>query len=189
MRYYLVCYCLWGGRRDEKFHHIIEPLKHQTTSNEIPFHILQNEAQSSDDSLSSLSETSFNYINSIVGSGVIGIPYALARAGYGVGLLLLVFVAIITDYSLRLMVNKSTLIKSLIVICNQIFQNFCLESRRLITFPPSSFPFSLKIFMQIKTAHLSGSHSYPSVMESAFGSGGYYLLSFLQFLYPFLGKN
>lgn len=25
-------------------------------------------------------------------------------------------------------------------------------------------------------------------MESAFGSGGYYLLSFLQFLYPFLGK-
>lgn len=26
-------------------------------------------------------------------------------------------------------------------------------------------------------------------MESAFGSGGYYLLSFLQFLYPFLGEN
>lgn len=26
-------------------------------------------------------------------------------------------------------------------------------------------------------------------MESAFGSGGYYLLSFLQFLYPFLGKT
>lgn len=58
-----------------------------------------------DDSLSSLSETPFNYINSIVGSGVIGIPYALARAGYGVGLILLIFVAIITDYSLRLMVS------------------------------------------------------------------------------------
>lgn len=43
--------------------------------------------------------------------------------------------------------------------------------------------------MQIKTAHLSGRLSYPSVMESAFGSGGYYLLSFLQFLYPFLGET
>lgn len=64
-----------------------------------------------DDSLSSLSETSFNYINSIVGSGVIGIPYALVRAGFGVGLILLVFVAVITDYSLRLMVNKLIAIK------------------------------------------------------------------------------
>lgn len=72
----------------------------------------QNEAQNLDDSLSSLSQTSFNYINSIVGSGVIGIPYALVRAGYGVGLILLIFVAIITDYSLRLMVNKSSLIKT-----------------------------------------------------------------------------
>ncbi|CRL06852.1 CLUMA_CG019497, isoform A [Clunio marinus] len=103
--------------------------------------LVKNKEISSDDSLSSLSHTSFNYINSIVGSGVIGIPYALVRAGYGVGLLLLIFVAIITDYSLRLM---------------------------------------------IKTAHLSGRLSYASVMESAFGSGGYYLLSFLQFLYPFL---
>lgn len=67
--------------------------------------LFQNESINVDDPLSSLSETSFNYINSIVGSGVIGIPYALVRAGYGVGLLLLVFVAVITDYSLRLMVN------------------------------------------------------------------------------------
>lgn len=64
-----------------------------------------------DDSLSSLSQTSFNYINSIVGSGVIGIPYALVRAGFGVGLILLLFVAVITDYSLRLMVSKSPVIK------------------------------------------------------------------------------
>lgn len=57
------------------------------------------------DSLSSLPQASFNYINSIVGSGVIGIPYALHRAGFGLGLLLLVLVAIITDYSLILMVS------------------------------------------------------------------------------------
>lgn len=79
----------------------------------ISVHFQQNEelGGGTDDSLSSLSETSFNYINSIVGSGVIGIPYALVRAGFGVGLILLVFVAVITDYSLRLMVNKLIAIK------------------------------------------------------------------------------
>lgn len=57
------------------------------------------------DSLSSLPQAAFNYINSIVGSGVIGIPYAFHKAGFGVGLLLLAFVAVITDYSLILMVR------------------------------------------------------------------------------------
>lgn len=70
--------------------------------------LLQNEALSLEDDLSSLWQTSFNYINSIVGSGVIGIPYALVRAGFGVGLILLIFVAIITDYSLRLMVIQKS---------------------------------------------------------------------------------
>lgn len=56
------------------------------------------------DSLSTLPQALFNYINSIVGSGIIGIPYALHRAGFGLGLLLLIVVAVITDYSLILMV-------------------------------------------------------------------------------------
>lgn len=50
-------------------------------------------------------QASFNYINSIVGSGVIGISYALEKAGFGLGLILLVLVAYITDYSLILMVQ------------------------------------------------------------------------------------
>lgn len=58
------------------------------------------------DSLSSLPQAAFNYINSIVGSGVIGIPYAFHKAGFGFGLLLLAFVAVITDYSLILMVSR-----------------------------------------------------------------------------------
>lgn len=57
------------------------------------------------DTLSSLPQAAFNYINSIVGSGVIGIPYAFHKAGFGLGLLLLAFVAVITDYSLILMVS------------------------------------------------------------------------------------
>ncbi|KAL7046932.1 hypothetical protein ACKWTF_002749 [Chironomus riparius] len=100
----------------------------------------ENEYEESE-SLSSLSATSFNYINSIVGSGVIGIPYALVRAGFGLGLIILAVVALVTDYSLTLM---------------------------------------------IKTAHLSGRFTYPGVTESAFGKVGYYLLSLLQFMYPFL---
>ncbi|CAG9769925.1 unnamed protein product [Ceutorhynchus assimilis] len=54
---------------------------------------------------SSLHFASFNFINSIIGSGVIGIPYALHEAGFGFGLLLLVFVAYVTDYSLILMIK------------------------------------------------------------------------------------
>jgi amino acid permease len=43
------------------------------------------------------------------GSGMIGIPYALAEAGFGLGLLLLLLVAGLTDYSLRLMVRAAQL--------------------------------------------------------------------------------
>ncbi|EFA05275.1 Putative sodium-coupled neutral amino acid transporter 11-like Protein [Tribolium castaneum] len=55
---------------------------------------------------SSLPWASFNFINSIIGSGVIGIPYALHEAGFFFGLVLLVLVAYITDYSLILMVRS-----------------------------------------------------------------------------------
>ncbi|XP_063698102.1 putative sodium-coupled neutral amino acid transporter 11 [Culicoides brevitarsis] len=66
---------------------------------------LMKDDNNSSTQLSSLRQASFNYINSIVGSGVIGIPYALHRAGFGLGLLLLILVAVITDYSLVLMIQ------------------------------------------------------------------------------------
>jgi hypothetical protein len=34
-----------------------------------------------------------------------GIPYALVKAGFGLGLILLLLVAVVSDYSLRLMVH------------------------------------------------------------------------------------
>ncbi|XP_046660531.1 putative sodium-coupled neutral amino acid transporter 11 [Homalodisca vitripennis] len=88
-----------------------------------------------------LKQASFNYINSIVGSGIIGIPYAFQQAGFGLGILLLALVAWVTDYSLRLMVQS---------------------------------------------AHVSGTFSYSGIMAAAFGSTGFYLLSTLQFMYPFI---
>lgn len=39
-------------------------------------------------------------------------PYALQQAGFGLGLFLLVFVAIVTDYSLGLMIRNGHLSKS-----------------------------------------------------------------------------
>lgn len=57
----------------------------------------------------SLPLASFNYINSIIGSGVIGIPYAFQQAGFGLGVILLLGMALITDYSLILMVRSGHL--------------------------------------------------------------------------------
>jgi amino acid permease len=44
-----------------------------------------------------------NLINAIVGSGIVGIPYALQQAGFMAGIALIVLCAILTDKSLRLL--------------------------------------------------------------------------------------
>lgn len=79
-------------------------MEHSIYCDEMVYGADEKGEKSNVDSLSSLPQASFNYINSIVGSGVIGIPYALHRAGFALGLLLLFIVAVITDYSLILMV-------------------------------------------------------------------------------------
>ncbi|XP_035207773.1 putative sodium-coupled neutral amino acid transporter 11, partial [Stegodyphus dumicola] len=57
---------------------------------------------------SNLAETSFNYINSVIGSGIVGIPYALQQAGIGLGIILLLLIAVATDYSLCIMIKAGT---------------------------------------------------------------------------------
>ncbi|XP_061698601.1 putative sodium-coupled neutral amino acid transporter 11 [Syngnathoides biaculeatus] len=47
----------------------------------------------------------FNFVNSIIGSGVIGLPYALTQAGLPFGCLLLIVVAFITDYTIILLIK------------------------------------------------------------------------------------
>lgn len=89
----------------------------------------------------SIPMTSFNFINSIIGSGIIGIPYALREAGFGLGILMIVCVALITDYS---------------------------------------------ILILIEGGHLSNTDSYQDLVLVAFGRPGFYMLTFLQFLYPFI---
>ncbi|XP_072435590.1 putative sodium-coupled neutral amino acid transporter 11 isoform X2 [Chiloscyllium punctatum] len=90
---------------------------------------------------SNLSSASFNVINSIIGSGIIGLPYSMKQAGFPLGILLLFLVAYVTDYS---------------------------------------------IILLIKGGNLSGTTTYQSLVNKAFGITGYLILSFLQFVYPFI---
>jgi sodium-coupled neutral amino acid transporter 11 len=53
--------------------------------------------------------TSFNYINSILGSGIIGMPYALRNAGIGLGMILFIIVSLLSNYTLRLMIRNGEL--------------------------------------------------------------------------------
>lgn len=90
---------------------------------------------------SSIPMTSFNFINSIIGSGIIGTPYALRQAGFGLGILMIILVAFVTDYS---------------------------------------------ILMLVKGGQLSNTDTYQDLVLVAFGRPGFYVLTVLQFLYPFI---
>ena len=52
--------------------------------------------------------TSSNLVNSIVGAGIIGIPFAINEAGLVVGVLLLILVAMATDKTLRMIVELAS---------------------------------------------------------------------------------
>ena len=57
---------------------------------------------------SSILGASSNLVNSIVGAGIIGMPYALRMSGLWAGMLLLVLVAMLTDKSLRLLIEQAS---------------------------------------------------------------------------------
>ncbi|XP_054978300.1 putative sodium-coupled neutral amino acid transporter 11 isoform X1 [Sorex araneus] len=51
----------------------------------------------------------FNVVNSIIGSGIIGLPYSVKQAGFPLGILLLFWVSYVTDFSLVLLIKGGTL--------------------------------------------------------------------------------
>ncbi|KAL7533600.1 hypothetical protein ACHAXR_008576 [Thalassiosira sp. AJA248-18] len=57
---------------------------------------------------SSILGASSNLVNSIVGAGIIGIPYALRMSGLWAGVLLLILVAVLTDKSLRMLIEQAS---------------------------------------------------------------------------------
>lgn len=56
---------------------------------------------------SSIAGACSNLVNSIVGAGIIGIPYAIREAGLVVGLFLLILVSWLTDKSLRMIIEMA----------------------------------------------------------------------------------
>ncbi|XP_074653106.1 putative sodium-coupled neutral amino acid transporter 11 [Tubulanus polymorphus] len=83
----------------------------------------------------------FNTSNSIIGAGIIGIPYAIGTSGIGLGSILLILTGLINDYSLIILIKAGTL-------CNK--------------------------------------STYQEVVQAAFGKPGYVVITFVQFLYPYL---
>lgn len=57
---------------------------------------------------SSIFGASSNLVNSIVGAGIIGIPYALRMSGLWAGLFLLLLVGLFTDKSLRILIEQAS---------------------------------------------------------------------------------
>ena len=55
--------------------------------------------------VSSLYGASYNFINSIIGAGLIGIPYALKQCGFFTGILMLLTVAILVDRSVIMLIE------------------------------------------------------------------------------------
>ncbi|KAL1786432.1 sodium-coupled neutral amino acid transporter 11 isoform X1 [Sigmodon hispidus] len=51
----------------------------------------------------------FNVVNSVIGSGIIGLPYSMKQAGFPLGILLLLWVSYITDFSLVLLIKGGSL--------------------------------------------------------------------------------
>jgi hypothetical protein len=49
--------------------------------------------------------TSFNFTNTIIGSGLIGLPFAMQEAGLPLGILELLLFAVMTDYSVHLLIQ------------------------------------------------------------------------------------
>lgn len=71
---------------------------------------LVNEPAKDDGKLrSNIPMTSFNMINSIIGSGVIGVPYALKRAGIGLGIVIILVAALASDYAILLLIDGGKL--------------------------------------------------------------------------------
>ncbi|OCF33462.1 solute carrier family 38 (sodium-coupled neutral amino acid transporter), member 11 [Kwoniella heveanensis CBS 569] len=50
-----------------------------------------------------------NMANSIIGAGIIGLPYAVAQAGFVTGIFLLIAIAIMSDWTIRLVILTSKL--------------------------------------------------------------------------------
>jgi solute carrier family 38 (sodium-coupled neutral amino acid transporter), member 11 len=75
---------------------------------------IEDESASSDiPGNSSVLTASFNFINSIVGAGIIGIPYAIQRCGFVSGVIMLAYVAYLVYQSVTMLIDCGVKAKKL----------------------------------------------------------------------------
>ena len=74
--------------------------------------LIEHEGGSGGTGTGSIGRTCFNFINTIIGSGVIGLPFALNEAGMFLGLIELVLFAIMTDYSVNILIRTGNFVGS-----------------------------------------------------------------------------
>jgi len=65
----------------------------------------EGQAQELGTGTGSIASTAFNFVNTIVGSGIIGLPFAIQEAGLFLGLIELVLFAVMTHYSVHILVK------------------------------------------------------------------------------------
>ncbi|KAI3660257.1 hypothetical protein MP638_005120 [Amoeboaphelidium occidentale] len=88
---------------------------------------------------SSISGAVLNFTNSIVGAGIIGLPYALNQAGLGFGILIMTSLAFLVDWTVRLLVRTSKLAG---VSTYQDLVEFCFGRKGLIAISVFQFLFA-----------------------------------------------
>ncbi|CAI8049372.1 Putative sodium-coupled neutral amino acid transporter 11, partial [Geodia barretti] len=89
---------------------------------------------------SSILGASFNFTNSIIGAGIIGIPAAIRLAGFVPGVILLVLVAVITDYTVLLLI-KNGIISNKFSYQEMITEAFGRPGFWVLTITQLLFPF------------------------------------------------
>lgn len=67
----------------------------------------QSTGNSNPDVGSSVLDAVFNFTNSIVGAGIVGLPYALKEAGLFVGIALLIVMTALVDFTVNLLILNS----------------------------------------------------------------------------------
>ncbi|XP_044790472.2 putative sodium-coupled neutral amino acid transporter 11 isoform X3 [Bubalus bubalis] len=115
----------------------------------------------------------FNVVNSIIGSGIIGLPYSMKQAGFPLGILLLFWVSYVTGLCLF---NEICPVQQMVFLSSVFMFVKCWGKRKN----------DFSLILLIKGAALSGTDTYQSLVNRTFGFPGYLLLSVLQFLYPFI---
>lgn len=94
---------------DGKDHHGQEPSSPDTTTTPVAYHLSRQISNVATPKVrTGILGSSSNLVNSIVGSGIIGLPYAMRESGFVVALVLLVLVSYFTDKSLRMLINMAT---------------------------------------------------------------------------------